>query len=1189
MEEAVEFVRGHLGPRVLVLSTPEAEEMCAKCGLTCGQLLVPFSNVSFQDHNNTRRDITIHFKDISDFKVVSNPLAIRRTKAAVSYYNSACTSWTFPSDDAFHTPWFDAYRSQFLNLLRPSEHETITHPLMHIVFCSVKCDHPITAIAAANSSKIVKDTHAQYPFMESAAPVACVLLYDDDDTQENVDATLESIKDNFGSNRVFQLKMTLGSECDEGIRDMWVKAMPYLVDEVEQNLAATPTEEVVEEEEDVSTSTATTAIKNDPLSQMAKEAQEKQRQTTKLTQGLTPQHIRSLFGIVEAFASNALWPFINDTIQKLLEEIQAIKKSKSAFATARKWFGRSDTVTSPTKGGNKYEDDLRERKLADLLFFTKEYQQAYRYYNHVRRDNSGEKSYIHEASAIEMMATCQALVDTQKLDWKQDLTKAIHIYRARCRKPIHTMRSVFVLTAFLKAHKLYGLAGNAYLQEISDDVHLRSALFFEQAALHFAADGSLCRKADFKLVLAAFRFSRGGEHQHALRCYQHLEGKFASNKWLRINHHLHLQAAKAQHQLRETDECMDSLSLFLRTCPASNESHSEALSSFANLYLKMIAGKKESDENMQLPLPLLDHSSISVQLQVQALAHNSSVLEDLEETAANFLGVPQVKQLAVMNDSTKNTTKPVVVINEPIVIQFNVTNPTAITLHLLNITLDCEMTADDGSDIGSDCVELSTMDDVELGTGREMNMILSVTPLKTGQLNVKGIKYTIKVSDKLLLPGRQTFNVKGMRLNQSLQERLGKVYAKDYRLHFSIAPACPLVTAHIGALPSVSVAGQVLDVEVELKNVGKARVSDIVCVFPPSVKWPHVVQDGTSALFGKDNFIDLKSVACLAPGEKKKVTFRMQVTGARDVVDCWQLAYRGEHPPGALPYRLLKMCREIRVVQGPEVAVWMNTVTATSAILNMRFLSRRVNVHPLLGELRSSKWKFCDDQNVCIHTDVSKVPTVVTFQCERIGSDGKNSDEEIGSQKTEGTRVSTTSHSAKALSQSSCVKLVEDGEGSGETSFVKESDGFYLTWRADVKNRADFPIFGVCKMPISKGPPPTAIFEPASVLSSLSTATSSGVQTVSPMLIGTGFTPNEHVDVIVSQLFKTNINWLGKPMYKVRVDSNGKFKLTLTALLLSPYVVLDGVEMRRETDAQPVVVQKFILTEELINAQTAHS
>eukprot|EP00055_Hartaetosiga_balthica_P013156 m.66248 g.66248 ORF g.66248 m.66248 type:complete len:1166 (-) comp8185_c1_seq1:1268-4765(-) len=1163
MERAADFIKAEFGPSVLVLSTPEADAMCGKCGLTCGQLLQPFSKVSVQDHTG-RREVTVHFNELNDYKPISNPVAIRRTKAAVNHYRNLCQTWSLPVDDSFQTPWFDGYRAQFLKLLRPSEHETISHPLIHLIFCTIKCDHPITAIAASNSSKGVKELHAQFPFFDGAAPIACVLLTDADDDEEEVSATLESIRDNFGGNRVFHLNLSLGDECDEGIKDMWLKVLPYLSDTVGGG-------EEINYNDNNDDSNA--SIGDDPLSQMVQEAREKENKQTQLTQGLTPQHIRTLFRLVEDFASKALWPFINNTIHKLSEEIQAIKKSKSAFATARKWFGRSDTAASPTKKGeNKFEDDLRERKFADLLFFAQSYQQASKYYNHVKRDNgsNSEKSFLHEAGAIEMMAICQALTvtDAQKVEWRQDLTKAIHIYKARCRRPIHTMRATFVLAELLKSRHAYVAAGHIYLQEISDEAHLRSALFFEQCALLFALDNSMSRKAMFQLVLAAFQFNKAGEYDQAFRCYRQLEEKFKENKWLHINHHVHLQMARNQQQLHNITACMHSLKSFLRSCPASEEAHQHALIEFAQNYKKKFSEGEEDpkDEFAELPLPLLDHSSISVQLQVQASTRNSATFEALEETAANFLGVPQVKQLAVMSDNTTNATRPVVVINEPIVIQFNITNPTSALLHLLNITLDCEMAPDEDTpvenELNGDHVELSTMDDVQLAPGREMNLILSVTPLKTGQLNVKGIKYAINASEGLILSGWQKFRVRGKRRNTSLQDRLGKIYEPDFRLNFNVAPPCPLLTAHIGPLPSVGIAGQILDVEVELKNVGKARVQDVVCVFPPCLKQPHIV--GEEDIAGKRNFIDLKSVASLAPGEVKKLVIRMQITSASDVVDCWQLAYRGENPPSALPYRLLKMCREIRVVQGPEVVVWMNSLTATSAILNIRFLSRRVTVQPVVGELCSTSWELCDNQIVDLD-NVGKIPTITTLHCKRLdgsssAGEGANFDSKISSSSA------FLSSSTDDLAQLSC------------NDFVKQEDGgFYLTWKAEVKNRKDFPIFGVCKMGISTGPAATAIFDPDSVFSTLSVTEGTGVQSVSPVLVGTGFQPNEPLEICVSQNFTSTINWLGKPVYILKADEGGNFEQTLTALLLTPYVVLDGVEIHREGDPQPIIVQRFIL------------
>jgi len=157
-------------------------------------------------------------------------------------------------------------------------------------------------------------------------------------------------------------------------------------------------------------------------------------------------------------------------------------------------------------------------------------------------------------------------------------------------------------------------------------------------------------------------------------------------------------------------------------------------------------------------------------------------------------------QVSLLDSTTDNKQMPKLVVDETCVVMFEMRNVLRINLPLFEITLlwkfkENETNEETGNEIEerSEFVECSLIKEITLSARQEYKVRFSVRPKKSmGVLSIVGLKYRIglvsednsEVSVSLL--GKQMFEIRGTRLNNTQASMRSVMYEMDNRLNFKV-------------------------------------------------------------------------------------------------------------------------------------------------------------------------------------------------------------------------------------------------------------------------------------------------------------------------------------------------------------------------------------------------------------------
>ena len=115
---------------------------------------------------------------------------------------------------------------------------------------------------------------------------------------------------------------------------------------------------------------------------------------------------------------------------------------------------------------------------------------------------------------------------------------------------------------------------------------------------------------------------------------------------------------------------------------------------------------------------------------------------------------------------------------------------------------------------------------------------LRLTPLKSGELSIDGIEYSLKAvfpqseSTDYTIKGKQPLVVQGPRLNSTKEQKSSKtpLYMKDSRLTCKIVSKQPRLKLSSFNIPETMYEGEVQVVDVQFENVGNASMSKMYLI-----------------------------------------------------------------------------------------------------------------------------------------------------------------------------------------------------------------------------------------------------------------------------------------------------------------------------------------------------------------------
>ncbi|XP_061094723.1 trafficking protein particle complex subunit 8 isoform X1 [Conger conger] len=703
VQSVQEFIQDSFVPMVAVLCSEDAEKVTRKNNLNFSELVRPFCRLTSEGH---MRDPNNQIQLVKNLKIsVSNvvtqppkPALIRRLldevvsvcqpadalvanvitagdydlnisdrslKASVPWYNSWKETLGELNTSKFYaatTPWFEAYRENFLQSMPASEHEFLNHYLACMLVVSSGEASPVEQFLKLSQEQHRIQHSGEHSFPKWFIPNTLkyyVLLHDIAEGDESrADAVYEDMKQRYGTQACYLLKInshtsTTGS--DEQIPDPWSQYLQKsslqnqdLHEEGPSALVNNTTVENSTNAEDLDSPDSSTkdAVPNNfdshPLQldhpsdpggpQETLEALravapgpegKKQPGVTSHGACLTLNDHDRIRQFIQEFTFRGLLPHIEKNIRQLNDQLVSRKGlSRSLFSATKKWFGGGKV---PEKSINELKNtagllyppeapELQIRKMADLCLLVQHYDLAYSCYHTAKKDFLNDQAMLYAAGALEMAAVSAFLHPGAPRPYPAHyMDTAIQTYRDVCKNMVLAERCALLSAEILKSQTKYSEAATLLIKMTSEDSDLRSALLLEQAAHCFINMRSpMVRKFAFHMILAGHRFSKAGQKRHALRCYCQAMQVYKGKGWSLAEDHINFTIGRQSFTLRQPE---NAVSAFRHILINDSKQAASQQSAFLREYLYVYKNVSQASPEgglPQLPLPCIQSSATRV-------------------------------------------------------------------------------------------------------------------------------------------------------------------------------------------------------------------------------------------------------------------------------------------------------------------------------------------------------------------------------------------------------------------------------------------------------------------------------------------------------------------------------------------------------------------------------------------------
>ncbi|XP_076111682.1 trafficking protein particle complex subunit 8-like isoform X2 [Mytilus galloprovincialis] len=246
-QNAQEFVQNTFNPHVAVLCSRDAEVLCQKNNLTFVELVQPFcrltSEVHIRDPNNvphTIRHLKITMRDMSATlpqqsvakKILNDIVAGAQPQLVEGNRGNVVSVGNYDLQLTSTTPWFEAYREKFLQMLPPSDHDFLNHCLGCVFVVSSGHTDPLSMFNSLVNQQSTQQTQNPSKIPRWFCPGTLryyVLLHDVIEGEDaKADAIYQSMKSTYGANVCHLLNINSRSihtaeslKTDNNLPDPW--------------------------------------------------------------------------------------------------------------------------------------------------------------------------------------------------------------------------------------------------------------------------------------------------------------------------------------------------------------------------------------------------------------------------------------------------------------------------------------------------------------------------------------------------------------------------------------------------------------------------------------------------------------------------------------------------------------------------------------------------------------------------------------------------------------------------------------------------------------------------------------------------------------------------------------------------------------------------------------------------------
>uniref|UniRef100_A0AAQ5Y2K0 Trafficking protein particle complex 8 n=1 Tax=Amphiprion ocellaris TaxID=80972 RepID=A0AAQ5Y2K0_AMPOC len=908
VQSVQEFVQDSFVPMVAVLCSEEADRVTRKNNLNFAELLRPFCRLTSEGHI---RDPNNQVQVVKNLRICVNKVVTSEgtTSAALNpaqrlllnevvlscqpqegAVTNVMTTGDYElnfSDDSLKaslpwysvwrdtlleintskyytatTPWFEAYRENFLQSMPAADHEFLNHYLACLLVVSSTEAVPVEQFLKLSQEQHRIQHSGEYTNPKWFIPNTLkyyVLLHDTSEGDEQrADAVYEDMKQRYGPQGCYLLKMnsrTFSAEKDEQIPDPWSQ---YLHKNILRNQVSTVTLSKCTgrslssdvnlsgslENHALQLDTANSSGSLNTLSAVNTDLKKGARDPDVLVVGAGSHgacltlndhdHIRQF---VQEFTFRGLLPHLEKNIRQLNDQLVSRKGlSRSLFTATKKWFGGGKVpeknISEPKSTcGLLYPPEAPElqiRKMADLCFLVQHYELAYSCYHTAKKDFLSDQAMLYAAGALEMAAVSAFLQGGAPRPYPAHyMDTAIQTYKDVCKNMVLAERCALLSAEILKSQGKYSDAATLLIKMTSEDSDLRSALLLEQAAHCFInMRNPMVRKFAFHMILAGHRFSKAGQRRHALRCYCQAMQVYKDRGWSLAEDHINFTIGRQSFTLRQPDNAVIAFRQILINDSRQTATQQGAfLREYLYVYKSVIGA---SDISLpQLPLPCINSSATRVYFgherrlaegEKQAATHVSLDQEYDQDSSAMWCHLEEQLVASVnrgivpanfqptqycLNNQTDNLRHPLAVVEEPIIVEVTFKNPLKVSLALSNLSLLWKFS----SDGTSSSKETKTEDLTEE----------TITNEETTAVGVGNVGH--QTLDLMVVRGRQNLKILGPRLNLTKEDKMLIRHGPDRRLDPIITPPMPLMEVFFLQFPTALLCGEIRKAYVEFCNV----------------------------------------------------------------------------------------------------------------------------------------------------------------------------------------------------------------------------------------------------------------------------------------------------------------------------------------------------------------------------------
>ncbi|KAG0226837.1 Trafficking protein particle complex 8 [Actinomortierella wolfii] len=571
---------------------------------------------------------------------------------------------------------------------------------------------------------------------------------------------------------------------------------------------------------------------------------------------MSDEDIAGISTFLREMVAQSIVPYMERNINHWNEQVAVSRRGIAG--RFRRYFGSGSKpagsviqqpASSTSGGGIIYHHSSPEahmRKLADWAFMLRDYKFAASTYDSVKKDFSSDKAWKYYGGTQEMIGLC-TLMSGQSLGSKNEvdyyLESAVNSYIHKARSPLYACRATVLYYELLKQKRMYKELPVSLTRMTAEASDLSNGILLEQAAFCYLKSSlrPQIRKFAFHMVMAGHRFYKAGQIEHAYRCYRTASDVYESKGWGLIDTHVSCALGRQMYQMGKPEEALEHYAKLLTESKQSPQQQAIYMREFLNVY-REYTNKIESDPLREtfpdFPLPLVLGQTARV------FVSTSEPSNDNNEPWLELAGETQ-KNTNVINAGDERV---VSAVGEHVLVTLDIKNPLQIPLILTDIILGCEhSTSTTSFTVPVDAAEeahmvlyeqqnptfsgrvvftafdIDRIDRLIMEPGQTRTLQFEVLPKQEGQIRVMGLHCNIEGQ----VHAYKDIVKRGKRLNKTKDQMMSKVYAEDRSLNILIAPHMPLLDVAFHQTPEMMLSGEVCQLTLELKNLGKKGLKNL--------------------------------------------------------------------------------------------------------------------------------------------------------------------------------------------------------------------------------------------------------------------------------------------------------------------------------------------------------------------------